>query len=56
MQNAVNNMAKAGSGHDPRSPMSQLEEPTPIGFRTEYLTFKQAITTVNDGSAQVDYS
>lgn len=43
------------SGNDPRSPVSQLEEPTPVGYRTEYLTFKQAVTTANDVRSGQDY-
>ena len=34
--------------------MSNADDPTPVGYRTEYLTFKQAVTTVG-GNAQ-DYS
>lgn len=37
--NKENNAASLQSGADPRSPVSNLEDPTPFGYRKEYLTF-----------------
>ena len=39
---------------DPRSPVSNTEDPTPFGYRTEYLTFNQAIATVSNQQQAVD--